>query len=76
MENKSVEQLVDKPERHPSPDGGRDGPVRCVLCGATAPRLPLTWVCSVEDGVSRHVCERCARSHIRAIEGRLDSSWW
>ncbi|MFD0430379.1 hypothetical protein ACFQ60_31575 [Streptomyces zhihengii] len=35
-----------------------------------------TWTFSLEDGVPHYLCEECARTHIRAIEGRLDSSWW
>ncbi|WP_329312785.1 hypothetical protein OG607_15320 [Streptomyces sp. NBC_01537] len=37
---------------------------------------PLTWTCSVENGVRVYFCEDCARTHLRSIEGRLDSSWW
>ncbi|WP_461029478.1 hypothetical protein [Streptomyces sparsus] len=48
----------------------------CAHCGTVAVEVPLTWVRSVENGVPRHLCERCARANIRAIEGRLDSSWW
>lgn len=49
----------------------------CARCGARAPESPpLTWICSVENGDRRYFCEDCSRSHIRAIEGRLDSSWW
>jgi hypothetical protein len=22
------------------------------------------------------VCDRCARKHLRAIEGKLDQEWW
>ncbi|MEU6388680.1 hypothetical protein [Streptomyces sp. NPDC046939] len=50
--------------------------VVCARCGAMAEVAPLTWSYSVEDGVGRHVCDSCARAHIRAIEARLDSDWW
>ncbi|KUJ64325.1 hypothetical protein ACZ90_57120 [Streptomyces albus subsp. albus] len=50
--------------------------VSCARCGAVADGPPLTWTCSVENGVRRYFCEDCARGNIRAIEGRLDSSWW
>jgi hypothetical protein len=48
----------------------------CARCGTTAQGTPLTWTYSVEGGVRRHFCGDCAREHIRAIEGRLDSDWW
>ncbi|GAA2659882.1 hypothetical protein [Streptomyces lunalinharesii] len=48
----------------------------CTRCGAVAEGTPPTWTCSVENGERRYFCDRCARDHIRAIEGRLDSSWW
>jgi len=38
--------------------------------------LPLTWSTSVENGRPVVHCERCAREHLRAIEGKLDSAWW
>ncbi|WP_031082993.1 hypothetical protein [Streptomyces sp. NRRL WC-3549] len=67
---------MDEKTSHPT---GSDGerPV-CVHCGRTAEggTVPATWVCSVEDGRRQYVCEACARTHIRAIEGRLDSEWW
>jgi hypothetical protein len=50
----------------------------CDLCGATAAdaAVPLGWATSVERGRTRLYCERCAREHLRAIEGRLDRDWW
>ena len=50
----------------------------CGWCGTAAPAeaLPLTWVTSVENGRKRVYCDRCAREHVRAIEGKLDSGWW
>ncbi|MFH8365704.1 hypothetical protein [Streptomyces sp. NPDC018031] len=50
--------------------------VTCARCGAVADGLPLTWTCSVENGARRYFCDRCARGNLRAIESRLDSSWW
>ncbi|MER7914306.1 hypothetical protein, partial [Streptomyces sp. NPDC096068] len=38
--------------------------------------LPLTWTRAVEDGRRVYFCEDCSRANLRAIEGRLDSSWW
>ncbi|MEU1177714.1 hypothetical protein ABZ464_08710 [Streptomyces sp. NPDC005820] len=60
-------------------DGSRaePEPVVCALCGTAAGEPPpVTWTCSVENGVRRHFCENCARDNLRAIEGRLDSAWW
>ncbi|MFF1924769.1 hypothetical protein ACFVW8_29900 [Streptomyces sp. NPDC058221] len=52
--------------------------VVCALCGTGAEGgiAPPTWICSVENGSRRYFCDGCARTHIRAIEGRLDSAWW
>jgi hypothetical protein len=30
----------------------------------------------MENGVRRFFCDACSRENLRAIEGRLDSSWW
>jgi hypothetical protein len=49
--------------------------VLCAGCDETTENS-LNWVCSVEGGERRYFCESCARAHIRAIEGRLDSPWW
>ncbi|MEV4332162.1 hypothetical protein AB0K02_16790 [Streptomyces sp. NPDC049597] len=48
----------------------------CSACGATAEGTPVTWTFSVENGVRLYLCEDCARANLRAIEGRLDSTWW
>ncbi|WP_043266007.1 hypothetical protein [Streptomyces sp. CT34] len=48
----------------------------CARCGAVPEGAPPTWTCSVENGERRYFCDNCARDNIRAIEGRLDSSWW
>ncbi|MFI8518665.1 hypothetical protein ACIGEZ_12690 [Streptomyces sp. NPDC085481] len=53
-----------------------EAPIVCARCGKTAAELPVTWTCSVENGTRQYFCEECARANIRAIEGRLDSSWW
>ncbi|MEE1757352.1 hypothetical protein [Streptomyces sp. SP18CS02] len=50
--------------------------VVCERCGTTAESLPVTWTCSVENGGRHYFCDDCARAHLRAIESRLDSSWW
>ncbi|HWM39661.1 MAG TPA: hypothetical protein VNS49_21370 [Streptomyces sp.] len=48
----------------------------CAGCGTVAEGTPVTWVRSNENGECHYFCESCARANIRAIEGRLDSSWW
>ncbi|MFF8866705.1 hypothetical protein ACF08B_32175 [Streptomyces sp. NPDC015139] len=53
------------------------GPVVCARCGTLADGPePVTWTCSVENGVRQYFCDTCSRENLRAIEGRLDSSWW
>lgn len=37
---------------------------------------PLTWSREVERGIVTWLCAACARTHVRAIEGRLDREWW
>lgn len=53
-----------------------DGHTECAGCGAVAEGTPPTWTLSVENGERRYYCDTCARKHLRAIEGRLDSNWW
>ncbi|MCX5142779.1 MULTISPECIES: hypothetical protein [unclassified Streptomyces] len=64
-------------ETHRPGEAGTGGVV-CALCGtrAASDSAPPTWLCSVENGSRRYFCDACARTHIRAIEGRLDSAWW
>ena len=52
--------------------------VTCDFCGAVveSDTAPLTWTTSVEHGVRRHYCDTCSRTHLRAMEGKLDSEWW
>lgn len=59
-------------------DQTRAETIVCARCGATADgeSPPLTWTCSVENGGRQYFCDDCARTHIRSIEGRLDSTWW
>ncbi|MCK7624075.1 hypothetical protein MUU72_13365 [Streptomyces sp. RS10V-4] len=60
---------------HRQAERASDGTV-CARCGAVAEGAPPTWTCSVENGERRYFCDDCARDNIRAIEGRLDSTWW
>ncbi|MFI8101959.1 hypothetical protein [Streptomyces sp. NPDC086023] len=68
---------MDQHTPHPPPPGPANGAVVCARCGKQAPEgPPVTWTCSVENGSRQFFCDDCARANIRAIEGRLDSSWW
>ncbi len=70
---------MDEQTQHPEAAGTQSGEgVVCALCGAGAgsDNAPPTWICSVENGSRRYFCDTCARTHIRAIEGRLDSDRW
>lgn len=63
----------------PGPAAETEGTERrvCAGCGAVATGAEgLTWLCSVENGARRYFCTTCSRTHLRAIEGRLDSTWW
>jgi hypothetical protein len=46
--------------------------VRCAWCGTEADALPLTWSLSRAGGRDDHLCDRCSRDQLRAIEGKLD----
>lgn len=53
----------------------------CHRCGAVRepsdPVAALTWVSECDDrGGTRWLCPRCARAHVRDIEGKLPSDWW
>ena len=55
----------------------------CSQCGVVAPAedgpapVPLGWTLE-RDGQGRitAVCPACTRLHARAIECKLDASWW
>ena len=62
-------------------DGGSLGrvsdTVTCDFCGTQAPEgETLTWTTSVENGRRRAFCDTCSRTHLRAMESKLDSEWW
>ncbi len=51
--------------------------VTCDLCGTEASgAATLTWTTGVENGRRRAYCDTCSRTHLRAMEGKLDSAWW
>ena len=47
------------------------------MCGTQAPEADtLTWTTSVVNGRAKVFCDQCSRTHLRSIEGKLDSDWW
>lgn len=49
----------------------------CDFCGTDAPAAEtLAWTVAVENGRRRTFCVDCSRTHLRAMEGKLDSEWW
>jgi hypothetical protein len=59
-------------------DEEKDPPV-CATCGRIAKNesaARLTWALGVERGQQVWTCDRCSRTHLRSIEGKLDSEWW
>ena len=55
------------------------GPVMtCDFCGRQEAdeAKTLTWTTSVENGRLRRYCDECSRTHLRAMEGKLDSEYW
>ncbi|MET8284072.1 MULTISPECIES: hypothetical protein [Streptomyces] len=58
------------------PDTAQAQRIACARCGTPADGPQPTWTCSVENGSRHYFCDNCARAHLRAIEGRLDSAWW
>jgi hypothetical protein len=49
--------------------------VICSSCGVTA-ESPLGWTTDVTERGAQHLCDRCSRDNLRAIEGRLDPAYW
>lgn len=52
--------------------------ITCAFCGRQEAEesKTLTWSTSVENGRLRRYCEECSRTHLRAMEGKLDSEYW
>lgn len=63
-------------------DGGARGyPGRvttCDFCGRQEAdeAKTLSWTVSVENGRRKTYCDECSRTHLRAMEGKLDSEFW
>lgn len=53
-------------------------PATCDFCGRQEgdPVQTLAWTVSVENGRRRRYCDECSRTHLRAMEGKLDSEFW
>lgn len=51
--------------------------VACSRCGTVTPDPGLTWM-SERDPRRGLVwyCDRCARSHLRSIEAKLEQEYW
>ena len=53
------------------------GQVACCLCGTTVPApAPLTWSRASGPRGTTHLCERCTRDNLRALEAKLDQEHW
>ncbi|MBF4160695.1 hypothetical protein [Nocardioides acrostichi] len=50
----------------------------CDFCGRTEedPGRLLTWSTAVEHGRQQMFCTECSRTHVRSMEGKLDSEYW
>lgn len=54
----------------------------CATCGTTPPDADavalarITWAHGTENGSDVWTCAPCSRTHLRSIEGKLDSAWW
>jgi len=50
----------------------------CDFCGRVEEddAKTLTWTTATERGRMRVYCDECSRTHLRAMEGKLDSEWW
>ena len=79
-----MRQLLQRPPRESSSAAGDAVAWRamqtCSACGTTADvpdgEVPLGWMVEREDAGTVLVCSVCTREHVRAIEGKLDRSWW
>jgi len=50
----------------------------CDFCGRQEPdeAKTLAWTVSVEKDRRRTYCDECSRTHLRAMEGKLDNEFW
>jgi len=51
--------------------------VTCDLCGRRSDTgAALTWTVATEHGRRTWFCDDCSRTHLRAMEAKLDSEHW
>ncbi|MGQ0841444.1 hypothetical protein [Actinokineospora sp.] len=54
--------------------------VTCSICGCARAGVPpleaLSWAVENDERGSRWLCPGCARTHVRAIEGKLPAEYW
>ncbi len=59
---------------------GDDTVMTCATCGRSASSddgaVLMTWARAAENGRPVWTCDVCSRTHLRSIEGKLDSAWW
>ena len=49
----------------------------CAVCGTTVEAPPpLTWSTSTGPRGTTWACESCTRTHLRAMEAKLDEEFW
>lgn len=62
----------------PGARGYRGAMTTCDFCGRqeTEEAKTLSWTVSVENGRRKTYCDECSRTHLRAMEGKLDSEFW
>lgn len=52
----------------------------CSRCGRSkadcTPLEALAWVHETDAGRQRWLCDRCARQHVRDMEGKLPDEYW
>lgn len=48
----------------------------CQLCGTAVPTVPLGWMSESTVRGPTWTCPACARTHLRAIESKLDQEYW
>ena len=61
----------------PEPRAADPPAVVCSLCGTRAAGpLPLTWSSASGPRGTTRACDACTRTHLRAMEAKLDEEHW